>query len=145
MSEPLISIDPSLAEFRRQLKALGGDWPKRLRKVNANVAKQASAAIKSAYSSRYTRRSGSGVGSIRGSGGQSEASVAFGGMKAPYMVGQEFGSNRYRQFAPWTGKGPGGKGSQGRFAYPTLRAMTPDIKEQHGKEIDDLFSEAFPD
>lgn len=145
MSNELISTTPPLREFRAQLRALGGDWPKRLRKVNSNVAKEASKAIKAAYLSTYTRRSGDGARSIRAQAGQTDAAVAFGGSKAPYVVGQEFGSNKYGRFSPWTGKGPGGKGSQGRFAYPTLREMTPDIKEQHGKEIDDLFNEAFPD
>lgn len=145
MSNELISTTPPLREFRAQLRALGGDWTKRLRKVNSNVAKQASAAIKSAYSAQFPRRSGAGASSIRAQAGQTDAAVAFGGSRAPYVVGQEFGSNRYAQFRPWTGRGPGGKGSRGRFAYPTLREMTPDIKEQHGKEIDDLFREAFPD
>ena len=38
----------------------------------------------------------------------------------------EFGSNRLTQFAPWSGRNPnGGRGSAGKFIYPTLREMQP--------------------
>lgn len=40
----------------------------------------------------------------------------------------EFGSNRLTQFAPWSGRNPnGGRGSAGKFIYPTLRDMQPYI------------------
>ena len=37
--------------------------------------------------------------------------------------GQEFGSNKFRQFPIWSGKE--GRGSKGWFIYPTLRAEQP--------------------
>ena len=39
--------------------------------------------------------------------------------------GNEFGSNRYRQFPVWLGRE--GRGSKGYFIYPTLREIQPHI------------------
>ena len=39
--------------------------------------------------------------------------------------GNEFGSNRFKQFPVWSGKE--GRGSRGWFIYPTLRSIQPDI------------------
>lgn len=39
--------------------------------------------------------------------------------------GNEFGSNRYRQFPVWSGRE--GRGSKGYFIYPTLRKIQPHI------------------
>jgi hypothetical protein len=39
--------------------------------------------------------------------------------------GNEFGSNRYRQFPVWSGRE--GRGSKGYFIYPALREIQPHI------------------
>jgi len=39
--------------------------------------------------------------------------------------GNEFGSNKFKQFPVWSGKE--GRGSRGWFIYPTLRSIQPDI------------------
>jgi hypothetical protein len=39
--------------------------------------------------------------------------------------GNEFGSNKFKQFPIWSGKE--GRGSRGWFIYPTLRSIQPDI------------------
>lgn len=45
--------------------------------------------------------------------------------------GTEFGSNKFRQFPPWSGSNPsGGAGSKGYFIYPTLRKIQPHIVAQ---------------
>jgi hypothetical protein len=41
--------------------------------------------------------------------------------------GNEFGSNKFRQFPVWSGRNPNGGGSRGWWIYPTLRAMQPEI------------------
>jgi hypothetical protein len=40
--------------------------------------------------------------------------------------GSEFGSNKYRQFPVWSGRGANG-GSKGWFIYPTLSRIQPEI------------------
>jgi hypothetical protein len=39
--------------------------------------------------------------------------------------GNEFGSNKFKQFPIWSGKE--GRGSRGWFIYPTLRSIQPEI------------------
>ena len=39
--------------------------------------------------------------------------------------GNEFGSNKYKQFPIWSGRE--GRGSKGWFIYPTLRRIQPEI------------------
>ena len=39
--------------------------------------------------------------------------------------GNEFGSNKFKQFPVWSGKE--GRGSRGWFIYPTLRSIQPEI------------------
>jgi hypothetical protein len=48
-----------------------------------------------------------------------------GGTTQQLWAGNEFGSNRFKQFPVWSGKE--GRGSRGWFIYPTLRSIQPDI------------------
>jgi len=50
-----------------------------------------------------------------------------GGTTKDLWGGNEFGSNKYKQFPIWSGTGPKGRGSNGWFIYPTLRAIQPEI------------------
>lgn len=49
-----------------------------------------------------------------------------GGTTKQLWPGTEFGSNKFKQFPSFSGKGPNG-GSRGWFIYPTLRANQPAI------------------
>jgi hypothetical protein len=48
-----------------------------------------------------------------------------GGTTQRLWGGNEFGSNRKKQFPTWSGRE--GRGSRGWFIFPTLRAIQPDI------------------
>jgi hypothetical protein len=48
-----------------------------------------------------------------------------GGTTQQLWAGNEFGSNKFKQFPVWSGKE--GRGSRGWFIYPTLRSIQPDI------------------
>ena len=50
--------------------------------------------------------------------------------------GNEFGSNRYRQFPIWSGRE--GRGSKGWFVYPTLRRIQPYIVDQWTESFDKI-------
>ena len=50
--------------------------------------------------------------------------------------GNEFGSNRYRQFPIWSGRE--GRGSKGWFVYPTLRKIQPYIVDQWTESFDKI-------
>jgi hypothetical protein len=53
--------------------------------------------------------------------------------------GNEFGSNRHRQFPIWSGRQ--GRGSKGWFIYPTLRKIQPYIVEQWTNSFDKILKE----
>jgi hypothetical protein len=48
-----------------------------------------------------------------------------GGTTQQLWAGNEFGSNKFKQFPVWSGKE--GRGSRGWFIYPTLRSVQPEI------------------
>ena len=56
------------------------------------------------------------------------------------LGGYEFGSNIFKQFPVWSGRGPRG-GSRGWFIYPTLRAEQPHIIAQWEKGFDQILKE----
>jgi hypothetical protein len=51
-----------------------------------------------------------------------------GGTTQQLWGGNEFGSNRFKQFPIWSGKE--GRGSRGWFIYPTLRSVQPEIVDR---------------
>ena len=53
--------------------------------------------------------------------------------------GNEFGSNRYRQFPIWSGRE--GRGSKGWFIYPTLRRIQPKIVSEWTAAFDRILKE----
>jgi hypothetical protein len=51
-----------------------------------------------------------------------------GGTTQQLWAGNEFGSNRFKQFPIWSGQE--GRGSRGWFIYPTLRSVQPEIVDR---------------
>ena len=50
--------------------------------------------------------------------------------------GNEFGSNKFKQFPVWSGRE--GRGSRGWFIYPTLRSIQPDIVKRWEQSFSDI-------
>ena len=50
--------------------------------------------------------------------------------------GNEFGSNKFKQFPVWSGKE--GRGSRGWFIYPTLRSIQPEIVKRWEESFSDI-------
>ena len=135
---------PGLTAYRRGLNKIDKSYGKRIGQINKRAAQKVASNAASRYSALHTRISGRGVKSIRASAAQAAARVKIGSARTPYIVGQEFGSNKYPQFRPWSGQMPGGKGSVGKFLYPAVREETPDLIDAYLKELDDLAREAYP-
>jgi hypothetical protein len=55
--------------------------------------------------------------------------------------GEEFGSNKFKQFPIWSGRGPKGRGSAGWFIYPTLRALQPEIIAKWETSFNEILKE----
>jgi hypothetical protein len=64
-----------------------------------------------------------------------------GGTTKQLWGGNEFGSNKFKQFPIWSGFGPKGRGSNGWFIYPTLRAIQPEIITKWQNAFDKILKE----
>jgi hypothetical protein len=56
------------------------------------------------------------------------------------LAGTEFGSNKFKQFPVWSGRGNNG-GSKGWFIYPTLTAEQSHLINQWEKGLDEIVKE----
>ena len=63
-----------------------------------------------------------------------------GGSTKDLWGGTEFGSNKFKQFPIWSGRGIRG-GSKGWFIYPTLREIQPDIIDKWENAFDRILKE----
>lgn len=63
-----------------------------------------------------------------------------GGTTQQLWGGNEFGSNKFKQFPVWSGSGIRG-GSKGWFIYPTLREIQPDIIAKWENAFDRILKE----
>ncbi len=145
---------PGLREFRNELRRAGDGAEKGLQRENKRFAEALVPEVQRAYQSYYPRptsrprrrrRGGRTVEAIRARATQTSASIVIGGARYPHMLGQEFGSEKFRQFAPWTGPSPSGRGSAGRFLFPTMRERVPDHIERYGDAVMAAYRGAFPD
>ena len=62
-----------------------------------------------------------------------------GGTTQQLWGGNEFGSNKFKQFPVWSGRE--GRGSRGWFIYPTLRAIQPEIIAKWENAFDKILKE----
>lgn len=147
---------PGLREFRNELRRAEGDAPKLLQKENKAFAQRLVPEVQSEYRRHFPRpttkerrrsrrRSSRTVDNVRARATQTTAGIAIGGARVPHMLGQEFGSDRYAQFAPWTGPAPGGRGSRGRFLFPVIREEAPKLVESYGEAVSAAFAAAYPE
>ena len=133
-----------LNEFRRGLTRANRDVGKKIGQANKRLGERVVQGARVRYAQNYTVRSGRTQRSLRASASQSRVQVKLGGPKAPWALGQEFGSDRYRQFSPWAGKAPGGKGGHGKFLYPEIREQMDGIRTDYLDILDEATREAFP-
>lgn len=146
-----------LRELRNELKRIEPGLQREMQRENKSFAARMVPQVQSAYNAIYPKptskkkRAGGGrrkgtVSQIRAVATQTSSGIRIGGARYRYMLGQEFGSNKYPQFAPWTGPGPSGRGSRGRFLYPTVRGELPSVVKRYQTEvIDKVVARAFPE
>lgn len=124
-----------LADFRRDLRAANKKAPKAFQQTNKKVANNVADKVRSKYSARYLK-TGRGAKTIRALASATKAQVALGSVGAPYVVGQNFGSTRYRQFPP--------KATPDHFLYATIEEEMPGIHDDYLDILMDTLDEAFP-
>lgn len=148
-----ISIE-GLRAFRADLKRIGVQWPKELRKVNRKVADLAA---------EYARGGADDAGgvaakaafSIKGRNDQTAVVITWGGSGYEFANGAFFGALQYQRFLPWIGNqstggwelGTGAEGP-GQGPYGIGRAFNPRVVEEltrlHLDALTDLAKDAFP-
>jgi hypothetical protein len=123
-----------LRELNKSLRAIGPEARAELKaassRVSGFVASDAhSAAAALGGVAAKTAPSLKPRASVSGSAG-----VALGGSAYPFGGGAEFGSDRYKQFKPWRGNGPGA----GYFLYPSIRKDAQRITTEYTQALEDL-------
>lgn len=133
-----------LVDFRRALKSLGGEYPKRIGQINKRAGESIAREAATRYGRVFTSRTGRAQRAIKSRAQQRSAVVSSGspslfkganGWKVPF--GQEFGGEAKKFGGSHTG-------TTGRFLYPSARDKTPEIVDAYLEELDDLAGEAFP-
>lgn len=116
-----------LAEFNRGLRKLDKDAPKGLRLALNSVADLLVAETRK----HIPRRTGAAQASLKAQSTRTSARVAVGGKKAPYYPWLDFGGQgrvagrpAHRQFI-----------KEGRYLYPTLGRIRPDIEKALGQAL----------
>ena len=136
MAKEAISYDKAeLRAILKSFKAMDEEATQQAKIVTSELAEFVKQKVLSASSQRSNRaakivadgavvKKSSKIGEI--SYGFARQRLSGGGTTQQVWGGVEFGSNRYKQFPVWSGRGERG-GSRGWFIYPTLRNVQPDI------------------
>lgn len=136
MAKEAISYDKAeLRAILKSFKAMDEEATQQAKIVTSELAEFVKQKVSSAASQRSNRaakivadgavvKKSSKIGEI--SYGFARQRLSGGGTTQQVWGGVEFGSNRYKQFPVWSGRGERG-GSRGWFIYPTLRSVQPDI------------------
>lgn len=136
-----------LREFVGDLRKIDRQFPRDIAKAMRGAAKTVERESRSEYQ-RIFRQGTSGrstrtVKGIAAFGSNRQAGIKFGGSKRPWLPGQEFGSDKYKQFRPWSGKAPGGRGSHGKFVYPIIRREIDTVTDELADEMSRILSGAI--
>ena len=125
-----------LRAITRSFKAMDEEATNQAKKISSELAdyvkskvvdaaalrsKNQTAAVRIASGAKVSKSSK--IGEI--SYGFAAQKFSGGGTTQQLWAGNEFGSNRKKQFPVWSGRE--GRGSRGWFIYPTLRAIQPEI------------------
>lgn len=143
-----------LDELRRELKRLDDKGlTGELKDANFEAAKSVIAPAQ-AMARGLGRMQARAAATLTPSKAAAGARVNFGGARAPFAGGAEFGAGQnvprnlprgrvlgWNQFEPWRGNVSGA----GYFLFPTIRRLTPDLVDLYGDAIERITARAFPD
>lgn len=144
------SISYDKAELRRIIgafKAMNEEAVAAAKRESSALAEYAQGQIKGAATGRGIAASRIADGSkVSKSSKIGELSFGFaaqkfsgGGTTQQLWGGNEFGSNKRKQFPVWSGSS--GRGSTGYFIYPTLRAIQPEILDKWQNAFEKILKE----
>lgn len=150
VNDPITYDRAQMRQILRAFKSMSDEAIAQARKVSGELAGDLGQAI--SLTSRSLGPAAAKVGTgyrVKKSSKIGELTFGFrtqrfsgGGTSQELWPGLEFGSNRLPQFAPWSGGNPrGGRGSKGKFIYPTLRQMQPYLIRQWESAFSDITKE----
>ena len=126
-----------LDEFRRAARAAGPRIAKRVQQANKAAAERVRDTAREQYASMYGQPSGRHKSAIRATATQAKAQVHLvESDRAGGLLGQEFGSHRFRQF-------PSHAGREGHFFYPAVRGEVPRLADDYLDSLADALSEVL--
>lgn len=126
-----VTIKPPPAQFRRELTAAQRKLKSNLKDASVLAADWASEGMQRRYNALHPRKSGRASGSFRAVSDR----AMFGGARVPYMLGQNFGSTRYKQFPQRT--------DPDHFAFSVVRKGSATIQSMYDAASEDAMEEAF--
>lgn len=156
MAVQAVSVD-GLKELRRDLKALGPQWPKELTKLHKEIARtvQVAAVANAAGMGRMQRKE---AGAIKASGTQDSAALRVAqSSRYPFAnpafwgkikrTGWYAGGHGRAQSLPWVGSDwqVGVKGEGPYALNDAVADKIPEIMREYGHMLDELFHRAFPE
>ena len=149
-----MSDNVEIAYDKQDLRAITSAF-KAMDSEATDAAKRESSALAEYAQGKIQQKAGSrGVAAERIAGGSrvsksskiGEISFGFvsqkfsgGGSTKDLWGGNEFGSNKFKQFPIWSGTS--GRGSKGWFIYPTLREIQPEIIAKWENAFDRILKE----
>ncbi|NDF03321.1 MAG: hypothetical protein EB067_07915 [Actinobacteria bacterium] len=149
-----MSDNVEIAYDKQDLRAITSAF-KAMDSEATDAAKRESSALAEYAQGKIQQKAGSrGVAAERIAGGSrvsksskiGEISFGFvsqkfsgGGTTKDLWGGNEFGSNKFKQFPIWSGTS--GRGSKGWFIYPTLREIQPEIIAKWENAFDRILKE----
>ena len=148
-TEPITYDKAQLRGIIRALKAMDETATEKAKSVSNNLATYVQGNIFEAAGDRGSVASRIAQGSrVSKSSKVGEISYGFvaqkfsgGGTTQQLWGGEEFGSNKFKQFPNWSGKAPNGIGSRGWFIYPTLRRLQPEILNRWNLAFTEILKE----
>jgi len=144
------SITYDKAELRaitRSFKAMDDEATNQAKKVSSELADYVKSSVIDKAPTRGIAATRIATGAVVSKSSKiGEISYGFarqkfsgGGTTQQLWGGNEFGSNRYKQFPIWSGRE--GRGSRGWFIYPTLRSIQPEIVRRWENAFDTIVKE----
>jgi hypothetical protein len=148
MASDAISYDKAeLRAITRSFKAMDEEATNQAKKVSSELADYVKSKVIDTASNRGIAASRIATGAVVSKSSKiGEISYGFarqkfsgGGTTQQLWGGNEFGSNKFKQFPVWSGRE--GRGSRGWFIYPTLRSVQPDIVKRWENAFDKVVKE----
>lgn len=131
-----------LKELNDGLRFFENGVAKSVRPILKAFAERVAGKVRQAYGRRYPTAQHVNAGGVRSAATNRSAQLILGGERAPFLLGQEFGSDKFRQFPAWSGNTDGA--ANGYYFFPTLRRELPDMTGELAQMVDEYAAKAFP-